>query len=184
MKIMRSITRVTLISGAMFLLAAIVSAQDIRYNYLPEGEFMRYKTYSWTDVPGVKYPSQMMDSQIKASIDNQLAGKGLQRVSEGIPDLYIAYQIALDKQTEWHSYGGGGWWWGLGWGLGSMTTVPRTINVGTLVLDFYDIFRKKQVWTGTATKQLNPSKNPDNNRKRLDKAMAKLLKNYPPKSKS
>jgi hypothetical protein len=118
MKIKQLITRVTLISGAMILLAAFAQAQEVRYNYLPIGEFMRYKTYSWTDVPGVKYPSQMVDSQIKTSIDNQLAGKGLRRVSEGIPDLYIAYQVAWTNRPEWHSYGGGGWWWGLGWVLG------------------------------------------------------------------
>jgi hypothetical protein len=45
-------------------------------------------------------------------------------------------------------------------------------------------FEKSRSGPATATKQLNPSKHPDNNRKRLDKAMAKLLKNYPPPSKS
>ena len=40
---------------------------------------------------------------------------------------------------------------------------------------------KQLVWTGTATKTLNPSSNQEKNQKNLNKAMAKLLKAYPPK---
>ena len=60
------------------------------------------------------------------------------------------------------------------------TATSSTINLGTLVLDFYAVAAKKQVWTGSATKQLNPSKDPAKNQKNLEKALAKLLKNYPP----
>jgi len=47
----------------------------------------------------------------------------------------------------------------------------------------YDPATKQLVWTGTATKTMDPSSNQDKNQKNLDKAMAKLLKNYPPKHK-
>jgi polysaccharide deacetylase 2 family uncharacterized protein YibQ len=49
-----------------------------------------------------------------------------------------------------------------------------------LVLDIYDPTSKQLIWTGTATKTLNPSSDQEKNQKNLDKAMAKLLKNYPP----
>jgi Domain of unknown function (DUF4136) len=62
----------------------------------------------------------------------------------------------------------------------STTATSSTINVGNLDLDIYDVALKKQVWRGEATKTLNPSKDPQKNQKRLEKAMAKLLKNYPP----
>jgi hypothetical protein len=58
-----------------------------------------------------------------------------------------------------------------------------TISVGTLVLDLYDPASKQLVWTGNATKTIDPSSNQEKNQKNLDKAMAKLLKNYPPKQK-
>jgi len=35
-------------------------------------------------------------------------------------------------------------------------------------------------WTGRATKTLDPSKNQQKNLNNLNKAVAKLLKNYPP----
>jgi len=51
------------------------------------------------------------------------------------------------------------------------------------VLDIYDPAAKQLVWTGRATKTLDPSKSQEKNQKNLDKAMAKLLKNFPPKAK-
>ena len=61
------------------------------------------------------------------------------------------------------------------------TATSSTINVGTLVLDMYDPLQKPLVWTGTATKTIDPSKSQEKNQRNLDRAMQKLLKNYPPK---
>jgi len=66
-------------------------------------------------------------------------------------------------------------------GMGSATS--STISNGSLVVDIYDPTTKQLVWTGTATKTLDPSSNQEKNQKNLDKAMAKLLKNYPPPQK-
>lgn len=71
---------------------------------------------------------------------------------------------------------------GLRWG-GMATATSSTINVGTMVLDFYDPAAKQLVWTGRATKTLDPSKSQEKNQKNLDKAMSKLLKNFPPTGK-
>jgi len=54
-----------------------------------------------------------------------------------------------------------------------------TINVGTV--DFYNPAAKQLVWRGTATKTLDPSKDPQKNQEKLNKAVAKLLKDFPPK---
>jgi hypothetical protein len=56
-----------------------------------------------------------------------------------------------------------------------------TINIGTLVLDMYDPSSKQLVWTGRATKTLDASANQEKKQKNLNKAMQKLLKNFPPK---
>jgi Domain of unknown function (DUF4136) len=56
-----------------------------------------------------------------------------------------------------------------------------TISVGTLVLEMYDPGTKQLVWTGRATKTINPSSNQEKNKKNLDKTLAKLLKDYPTK---
>jgi hypothetical protein len=63
------------------------------------------------------------------------------------------------------------------------TVTSETIHVGTLNLDFYDVATKKQVWRGEASKTLKMEKKPEKVQKNLNKAMAKLLKNYPPPAK-
>ena len=63
------------------------------------------------------------------------------------------------------------------------SATSSNIDVGTLVVDMYDPSTKQLVWTGRATKTLNPSSNQEKNQKNLNNAMAKLLKNYPPKQK-
>jgi hypothetical protein len=63
---------------------------------------------------------------------------------------------------------------------GMTTGETSTIYVGQLTLDMYDPAAKKLVWRGTASKTLNAKAKPDKQKKNLDKAVAKLLKNYPP----
>jgi len=65
--------------------------------------------------------------------------------------------------------------------MGSATS--STLSVGTLVLDMYDPPSKSLVWKGQATKTLDPSKDANKNQDRLNKAMAKLLKDFPPTAK-
>jgi hypothetical protein len=69
---------------------------------------------------------------------------------------------------------------GLRWGGGMATAQSTTISIGTLVLDMYDPTTKQLVWTGRVTKTLDPGANQSKKQKNLDKAMQKLLKNFPP----
>jgi hypothetical protein len=67
------------------------------------------------------------------------------------------------------------------WGGGMASATQSTISIGSLVIDMYDPGTKELVWTGTASKSIDPSSNQQKNQNNLNKAMAKLLKNYPPK---
>jgi Domain of unknown function (DUF4136) len=163
-------------------------AQSVKYNYLPGTDFSKYRTYRWAKIPNVQYPNQIADQQIMRSIDAQLATKGLTRTEGEASDLVLIYQVSVDKETQWNSYstGGDNWGWGRwgGWGgyggMSTTTTTSETIRIGTLNLDIYDVAGKQQIWRGEASKTLGSGKNPEKVQKNLDKAMAKLLKNYPP----
>jgi hypothetical protein len=185
---MRKIGRVfqmVMVGCVLLLCGDGASAQDVRYNYLQGTDFSNYKTYKWVEVPGAQYPNQILDGQIKQALDAQLSMKGLTKTESDNPDLYVAYQVAIDKEKQWNSYstGGGPWGWG-GWGgwggMDTTTTTTSTILVGTLNLDIYDVATKKQIWRGQATKTVKPQKDPQKLQKNLNKAMAKLMKNYPP----
>jgi uncharacterized protein DUF4136 len=185
---MRLINRSALVAMAGCLLLfwfALAAAQDVRYNYLPGTDFSKYKTYKWVQVPNAQYPNDIVDAQIKSAIDRQLTMKGLNRTEAETADLYLTYQVAVTQEKQWNAYstGGGAWGWGRwgGWGgMQTATATSSTINVGTLNLDFYDVVTKQQVWRGDVSKTLGSGKDPQKVQKNLDKAMAKLLKNYPP----
>jgi hypothetical protein len=156
---------------------SVILAQDVRTNAMPGVNFAKYHSYKWVAIEGGAHPNQIVDTQIKNSIDSQLATKGMTKTDGDSADLNIGYQVAVDQEKQWNAYGMGG---RFGGGMGTAT--QSTISNGTLVLDMYDPTSKQLVWTGRAMKTLNPSDKPEKNQKNLDKAMQKLLKNYPPKS--
>ena len=163
--------------GVSLLTFGFALAQDVRSNSMPGVDFSKFHTYKWVTIEGAAYPNQIVDAEIKQAVDSQLAAKGLSKVTSDPADLYISYQVAVQQQQQWNAYGTGGF----RWGGGMASATQSTINTGSLVLDFYDPTTKQLVWTGTATKTLNPSSNQEKNQKNLNNAMAKLLKNYPPK---
>ena len=64
-----------------------------------------------------------------------------------------------------------------------MTGQTSTINVGTLLVDLYDPAKARLVWRGDGTKTIDVKKDPEKNYKNLQKAVAKIFKNYPPGTK-
>ncbi len=181
---------IVMVAAALLSWCASASAQDVKYNFVAGTDFSKYKTYKWVRVPNAQYPNQILDGQIMQSIDAQLALKGLSKTEGDNPDLYLAYQAAVSQQQQWSSYSsdmGGGWgygrwggWGGYGGGMSTTTTTSSTINTGTINLDIYDVAAKNQIWRGAASKTLGSGKDPKKVQKNLNKAMAKMLKNYPP----
>lgn len=174
-----------LLAGFLFIVAGAYG-QDVHYNYDRGANFAAYKTYQWVDLPG-RVPDQLIDRDIKRSIDEQLAQKGLTRVEKDA-DLYVGYQAVIDMEkginlSGWGTRGGPG---GLGgWGgldSGTLTGQTSTIPVGILLVDLFDPAKKQLIWRGDASKTLDLKKDPDKNYKNLQKAMTKLFKNYPPQA--
>jgi hypothetical protein len=163
-----------LVAALLLVTAGTLAAQDVRYNFMPRTDFSKYRTYKWVNIRGA-HPDQIMDAEIKQSVDSQLASKGMTKTDSDKADLYIGYQTAVNQETQWDAFGSRAF----GMGTGSWTS--STISVGTLVLDMYDPGTKQLVWTGSATKTIDTGSNHEKHMKNLDKAMAKLLKNYPPK---
>jgi hypothetical protein len=183
----------SLFASLVLLLVATgtAAAQDVRYNFDKQANFGAFKTYKWVVIKGANQLSDLADKQVKASVDAELAKKGLTKSDSDTADLYVGYQAGIGQEKEYTSYdtgwgmgpgwGGGGWYGG---GGGGMTTgQTSTIYIGQLALDMYASSPKSLVWRGAASKTLDPKAKPDKQQKNLDKAVAKLLKNYPPTAK-
>ena len=80
-------------------------------------------------------------------------------------------------QTFFDGIGGG---WGWRGGFGSATTTAQHYKEGTLVIDIYDVKTKQLIWRGSAEGTL--SDKASKNEKKLETVVAKMFKDYPPRS--
>ena len=162
-------------------------AQDVRYNFDSSASFAGFKTYKWVVIKGATQLADLAERQVKAAVDAELATKGLVKTEADTADLYIGYQAAVGQEKEYTSFdsgwGYGPGWYGGGWygGGGGVTTgTTSTIYVGQLALDMYASSPHKLVWRGVVSKTLDTNAKPEKQQKNLQKAVAKMLKNYPP----
>jgi len=169
--------------------AGTALAQDVRYNFDKDANFSTFKTYKWVVIKGASQLSDLADRQVKSAVDAELAKKGLSKTDADSADLYIGYQAAVGQEKQYTSFDSG-WGYGPGWGGGwyggggGMTTgTTSTIYVGQLALDMYASQPHKLVWRGVASKTLDTEAKPEKQQKNLTKAVAKMLKKYPPEVK-
>jgi hypothetical protein len=177
-EIRKAMSKVGVGLALAMLACTLTPAQDVTTNSMPGADFTKYHTYKWVPIDGAVQPNQIVDAQIKQSVDSQLAAKGLTKTDGENAGLLIGYQVSIQQEKQWNAYGTGG----MRWGGGMASAQQSTISTGMLVLDMYDPTTKQLVWTGRVSKTLDPSANQGKKQKNLDKAMQKLLKNYPPKA--
>lgn len=182
--------RLALLTIALFLASVTPTvAQDVRYDFDKDKDFSKFKTYKWVEIKGAQLPDELTQKALTGAMDAELARKGLTKTDSDNADLYIGYQTAVGQEKEFTSFntgwgygpGWGGGWYGYG-GMASTTTYgsTSTVYVGSLDLSMYDPATKQLVWRGSASKTLDPKAKPDKKQKNINKAVAKLLKNYPP----
>jgi len=161
---------------------SVALSQEVLTNFILGTDFSKYHTYKWFSIEGTAHADQIVDAQIKQSVDSQLASKGLTKTDNDKADLHVGYEVAVDQEEQWKGYQSKE--------CGTEDDrfcreiqgfITSTISLRTLVLDLYDPTTKQLVWTGTATKTLAPNSNQEENMKSLDKTIEKLLKKYPPK---
>ncbi len=185
---MKSTIRLMAIAFFAFAVSSVL-AQDVRYNFDRNTDFSKFKTYKWVQIKGADQLNDMADRQLKQAVDAELLTKGLQKSDSDDADLYIGYQAAISQEKQFTSYstdwgygpGWGGRWYG---GTGSSTTYgsTSTVHIGQIDLVLYDRAAKAMVWRSSASKTLDTKAKPDKQEKNLKKAVAKMLKNYPPTS--
>ena len=181
-----------LVVGLLAFGAVRAMAQDVRY-YDKDKDFWKYKTYKWVPIKGTDVPDELTAKRIVSAVDAELATKGLSKTEADTAGLYIGYETAIGTEKQFTSYNTGwgyGPGWGAGWyGYGGMSTnttygSTSTVYIGQLDLSMYDSVAKELVWRGVASKTLDPKAKPEKKEKNINKAVKKLLKDFPPKPKN
>jgi hypothetical protein len=171
---MKKLVKFASMSVALFAFATIALCQDVHTDYDKHAMFGNYHTYTWEKV---QTSNPLWESRIKDAVDRDLQAKGWQRVDSGGDVAVMAVGSARNQQEYETFYNGlGGWRWG---GFGETTTTVENYRVGSLVLDMYDARNKQLIWRGVSSETL--SNKPEKNEKTLDKAVDKMLKDFPPK---
>jgi Domain of unknown function (DUF4136) len=190
-KEMEDMKRLSLIAVAMLTFGVSTAiAQDVRYDFDKTKDFSKYKTYKWVPIKGADQLDELTAKKLTAAVDSELSTKGLTKTDSDSADLYIGFQTAIGTEKQFTAFNSGwnygpGWgsaWYGYGGGMSTSTTYGSTSTVynGQLDLSMYDSGEKQLVWRGAVTKTLDPKAKPEKKEKNISKAVAKLLKNYPP----
>lgn len=165
------------------LLALTVAACNpiyTSYDWDKEADFTQYKTYTWyereqtkpQDAQQAQMMNPLMITRIQNEVDKALKEKGMQKVDEG-PDVWVNYTLGSVGRTEISQ---------TGYGYGFGTTSVRDITEGTLLIDLIDARSNKLVWRGIAENAHREDASPQEINDTIDKAVAKVMKEYPPKS--
>jgi hypothetical protein len=164
-------------------LALGCSSRKVNFDYDKSADFSSFKTYAWHEgEQSIKEEDPLGHQRVMDAVDQQMSAKGFSKVSSN-PDVYVTYngedneQMRMDTTHMGYDYGGD-WYWGGGMGMGSSTTQVRTYTEGTLIVDIWDAKKKQLVWRGTGSDIV--SDKPDQNAKKIDKAVADMFKRYPP----
>jgi hypothetical protein len=173
----------------ILLTVTTVRAQDVAVDFDKSVDFSKFKTYSWTIGAHAKNP--FIDEKIKATVEEQLAARGLRRIDEA-GDLSVLYIAAVDRDVQfstsrWEQTGD--WMRQAQYGI-SVGSQLWDVEIGVLAVCFSDATGKKLLWRGTSRTMLDKrSKNKnamaamveDARRveKKVRKAVEKMFKQYP-----
>jgi hypothetical protein len=166
----------------VFLLVAFSlpgEAARVKSDYDSDADFSEYKTYFWKgrvkgETPDEAPDNPLADKRIRKAVENELQEKGYVPAEAGDADLIVYYHVAVKENTKLYvSDYGRPRRWGR---YGEVDVVQYT--EGTLILDIVDAAAKQLVWRGWAVDTLG---NPEKMEKKINKAVSKLMKKFPPK---
>ena len=167
-------TRTLAVVFLCFSFSTLTLAQRTHIEWDHDTDFAGLRTYGWQPSPS---PAKgVWDQRIVDDIDKQLQAKGLAKVDSN-PDVWVVYTRTIKKDRSDVS---GGYVVGP-WGDPGVPAIPETFEEGTLVVQIAATKTKQVVWRGSASKTLSDKSK--KNFKSLDKAIAKLFEDYPPKDK-
>jgi hypothetical protein len=165
---------------AVTLLGTIAAAQSATYDFDRTVNFASLKTYAWAR--GAELDDQLNHRRIVRAIENQLALKGMTQVEPGVkPDVLVAYYASFDRNLQINAYASGFAGPRFG-GFRSGTATTQEIVTGTLVVDVMAPHSKMIIWRGLASSDIDPAAKPEKREKNINKAAARIFKNYPPQS--
>jgi uncharacterized protein DUF4136 len=165
----RAFVRTFLLAVCLSLVPLGARAQKVSVDYDKDVDFSKFHTYAWQ--MGRSSPNPLIDKRIVAAIDRHLGQQGWMK-DESAPGAIVIYHAGVGVERQLNAWGTGPRWNG----YGHVTT--ETIYTGQVVVDIHDVATGDLIWRGVASDTI--SDRPEKNDKRLNDAIAKLFKHFPP----
>lgn len=177
------------------LVAVSCSTLTVNHRHDETEDFTRFRSYAW--MPKAKasgtipFDEPTVDRRVKRSVEEQLHFKGFRKTSAANADFLIGYQVALDRQLSANDVA-------TNYDFNENKTDPnligtvqtdnstrpltyvRTYEQGTLVLNVADAKSKELVWWSSAQAEVSASDSAEVRKKRINKAISQMLKEFPP----
>lgn len=189
------VVRPVLNKASIVMLALLVfgvgCSQYVRYDFDISKDFSKYKTYKWISIKDTDQADELTAKQVISAVDSELAKKGLTKTDADMADLYIAYQTAVSGEKLFRPCStecscGPNWgpsWYGSASMDNTMTyALTSNVYVRQLDLNFCDRAASLLVWRGVVLETLNSKAKPAKKQRYINRAVAKLLKSYPPRA--
>ncbi len=165
----------------------VMYAQKVNVGYDKTADFSKYKTYTWV-APAVPPSRPVLYSHVVATIDDYLKLNGLKRVPEK-GDLMVASgggigfgSSAVAGAPVLPTYVGPPPSLNTNMWVGTSGLAP-ILAEGTLMLEFVDRKANNIVWSGSVSDKLDIEKQ-SKSLERVNRAIAKLLAKFPPRTRS
>lgn len=163
---------------------------QVSQDYDLSKDFSALKTYEWQaqtqpETGDIRVDNPLLDARIRSAINDSLAKRGYQRITQGKLDFYVAYRYQIRSKIESDDVGVGV---GFGWGGGSRfggigVDTGRHISAydeGLLVIDLNDASKADLLWRGTGTARVDQHSTPEEITKGIYEAVEKILSQFPP----
>lgn len=166
---------------SLFLLGVVLATlagAGVSVEHASQVDFSQYRTFTFAEAAADADPQ--LQKWMQEAITRELRTKGLQKLAEG-GDLLVRARLTVreEQRLEVDILGQGSI-------LEKDTTkvtpgeYAREVGMGTVVVELLDGYSKLTVWHGVVG-AVTRTETGKNSQKRLDKAMGRLFKKYPPK---
>jgi hypothetical protein len=175
--------RYGLVLVALTVGAGAARAQKVKVDWDRATDFTTYKTYKWTKIPTPRTPTQDMEKLIHVSADVQLEARGLKKIENGEPDVYVGYSITLGQPKKQgatpSTTDSSSWQAGSSWS--AQLPSDQAARKGTLNIDIADAKRNLLIWRGSVMAEVGDSVN--DARVKVSKGISKAFAKFPPPAK-
>lgn len=163
-----------IVSVCILLLCVSCASVNVSYNFDPEADFSKIKTYDWAHPSEKSKDDELTIKQIRNAVNEQLRIKGISR-SETSPDVLVAIHTKTKRRESTEQ-------WGYEYFDYDFSQYRQGVDkyeydIRTVVLDMIEPEQMTLIWRGAASAEVDYS----DPASQLHEMVAGIFTKYPPR---